>query len=275
MDFEQEPPQNLEEWKLEWFRREASSRLWSNFVFDSFYPLIFIPCYFAIYIKLTGTVVFSAIFALCLRGILIIRIRNSFEYQKVWKTYVVSGGVILLWSMYALYFSGYSFLVILLLCGIIPGLLAYFFKGRLVDIQAIYLAYSGYNVLLFFLLVAFQSFFAFFLPQLPAFCWLVYSFATAEKFLKRGDERGLMDWKWDYSISRSKSFVFMSAFCASLITDAAAGIPSESMSFFDVRFMFYAIMVCSFVEDLEFRLYTKMWNQLTKKKSGTLGRAIN
>ena len=219
----------------------------------------------------TGTVVFSNVFAFCLRGILFVRIRNALEYQKIWKSYIVSGVVVLLWSIYALYSSGYSFLVILLLCVIIPGILAYCFKGRLMDIQTVYLAYSGYNALLFFLIFAFQSFFAFPLPQFPAFCWLTYSLGTAEKFLKQGNKQALMDWGSSYATDQLRILISASIVFAGM---CAAMITRDFTSFFDSRFIFYVIIVCSLVEDLEFRLYTKMWDQLMKRKTGPSGRVI-
>lgn len=106
MDFEQAP---LYAERLELFRGRVSSELWSYFIANSFYYLVFTFSYLLVGIKLTSTAVFSIVFALFLRSILIVRIRNVFKYQRIWKSYIVSGAVILLWSIYALYSSGFFY----------------------------------------------------------------------------------------------------------------------------------------------------------------------
>lgn len=149
------------------------------------------------------------------------------------------------------------------------------------DIQAVYLAWSGYNVVLFFfllLLFSLQSFLVFFsfLIHIVPLSWLIYSLVNATKFLKRGDAWGLtMDATLHYSISRAAFFVLGTTFYGRMLSGIMAEIPGESASFFDARFMFYALLVCSSAEEFLFRLYTKMWDKLTKRQSGASGRVIN
>lgn len=271
--------ESLEQLELEFFRKGVFSNLWSDCFLGFFNPLLFTLVYLIIGLELIEIAVFSNIFAFVLRSILIVRIRNAFEYEKIRKSYIASGAVILLWGMYALYASGYSFFVIFLLCVFIPGLLAYYFRESFVDVQAVYLVYSGYNVslfFLFFLFFAFQSVASimYFLLHCFALCWLIYALAAAEKFHKQGDKQKLRNWDLDRSISRTKSFAFFTAAHASGVITIMAGIPKESAAFFDARFMFYTVMVCFLVEDFLFRLYRKVWNKLIERKLAVSGRVI-
>lgn len=256
--------------KLKWLRTTVLCRLWAYFSICFFCPLLFAYLH-SQGIKLTDTEVFLSVFSLCLAAISLLKIHKAFEYQKLWSYYITLGVVVLLGGMHVLHSSGYSFRVIFLLCIVIPGLLAYYFRERLVDIQAIYLAWSGYNVVLFFLLILLFNP-AFLLPHFLVPCLIAQKLKNGAKFLKQSGE-GIIDLNsnFNYLISMTEIGVLG----CGVLSGAFAKLYNGPVASFDARFLFYAIIVCSFMEEFLFRICIKVWERFQQREFGPSGRLIS
>lgn len=204
-------------------------------------------------IKLPGSVVFSGIFVLCLLGILSFRIRNALDRHRMRKSCIALGIIILFWGVYVLYsWYKYSFFVIFLLCILVPGLAAYFFREKFIDAQTAYIAYLGYNVLLFFFL---------FVLRLR---WLPLHFLIALWIKKDMDSlrKLLADDQWGAWYIQSRTF-----FALQLLSVCALGIDlyEKTPMPFDVRLPFYAMTSWFLEEEILFKVLAKRYEAFKRK----------